>query len=268
MVCEKVAKMTQMRHNNLANALRLVVSAGSCQSAAEPRYRALAGKKGMVECQRRGDIVAVLPRLELAAVDVVVAHASAKSYAAEAAKIAGGTAARTERTNRTRFRKDVPDHAAFRFVPFAVETCGYMGKEAVKFVNRLEDIAAESGRIPKGAFVRWAMQQCRDCLCMQLLTVTPAVHLSIPPVHRHRQQLHCPSHKCTLGNAATLSCDVPKAVRITRVDYERVTRRKQHRPGIARLWTCSSAMGDCAGCLTARTPNWFTIADIELNIIC
>ena len=35
---------------------------------------------------------------------------------------------------------------------------GYMGKEAVKFVNRLGDIAGESGRIPKGAFVRWAMQ--------------------------------------------------------------------------------------------------------------
>ena len=33
-----------------------------------------------------------------------------------------------------------------------------MGKEAVKFVNRLDDIAAEIGRIPKGAFVRWAMQ--------------------------------------------------------------------------------------------------------------
>ena len=125
---------------------------------AEPRYRALAGKKGMVECQRRGDIVAVLPRLELAAVDVVVAHASAKSSAAEAAKTSGWTAARAERTKRTRFRKDVPDHAAFRFVPFAVDTCGYMGKEAVKFVNRLGDIAAESGRIPKGAFVRWAMQ--------------------------------------------------------------------------------------------------------------
>ena len=78
MVCKKVAKMTQMRHDNLANALSLVVSACSCQSAAEPRYRALAGKKGMVECQRRGDIVAVLLRLELAAVDVVVAHASAK----------------------------------------------------------------------------------------------------------------------------------------------------------------------------------------------
>ena len=77
-----------MRHDNLANALRLVVSACRCQSA-EPRYRALAGKKGMVECQRRGDIVAVLLRLELAAVDVVVGHASAESYAAQPAKAAG-----------------------------------------------------------------------------------------------------------------------------------------------------------------------------------
>ena len=38
--------MTHMRHDNLANALRMVVSACSCQSAAEPRYRALAGKNG------------------------------------------------------------------------------------------------------------------------------------------------------------------------------------------------------------------------------
>ena len=33
-----------------------------------------------------------------------------------------------------------------------------MGKEAVKLVNRHGDIAAESGRISKGVFVRWAMQ--------------------------------------------------------------------------------------------------------------
>ena len=158
MVCEKVAKMTQLRHDNLENALRLVISACSCQSAAEPRYRDLPGKKGMVECQRRGDIVAVLPRLKLSAVDVVVANASAKSYAAQAAKPVGWTAASAERTQPTRFRKDVPDHAAFRVVPFAGETCWFMGKEAVRFVNRLGDIAAESGRIPKGAFVRWAMQ--------------------------------------------------------------------------------------------------------------
>ena len=85
LVCENVAKVSQMRHDILANASRQVVSTCTCQSAAEPSYQALAGMKGMVECQRRGDIEAVLPRLRLAAVDVVVAHASAKLYAAEAA---------------------------------------------------------------------------------------------------------------------------------------------------------------------------------------
>ena len=84
MVCKKAAKMTQMHHDNLTNALRLVVSACSCQSAVEPRYQALAGKNGIAECQRWGNIVAMLPLLELAAVDVVDAHASAKSYAAQA----------------------------------------------------------------------------------------------------------------------------------------------------------------------------------------
>ena len=106
----------------------------------------------------RSDIVAVVPRLEFAAVDVMVAHASAKSYAAHAAKTAGWTATSAEQTKRTRFRKDVLDHATFRFVPFAVEACGYMGKDAVHFVNRLGDITVESGPILKGALVRWAMQ--------------------------------------------------------------------------------------------------------------
>ena len=158
MVSENVAKMTQTRNDTLVFTLLLVASACSCQSEAEPRYRALGGKKGMVECQRRSDIVAMLPRLELAAVDVVVAHASATLYAAQAANTAGWTAVRDEQTKWIGFRKDVLDYAAFRFVPFAVETCGYMGEEAVKFVNRLGDIAAESGLIPKVAFVRWAMQ--------------------------------------------------------------------------------------------------------------
>ena len=101
---------------------------------------------------------AVLSHFEHAAVDVVVAHASADSCAAQAAKEAGWTVTRAKRTELQRLRKGVPDHAAFRFVPYAVHTCGYMGKEAVRFVNRLGDIAAESGRILKGAFVRWEMQ--------------------------------------------------------------------------------------------------------------
>ena len=56
----------------------------------------------MVECQRRGDvdIVAVLPPLELARVDTyaVAAHASAKSYAVQAARTAVWTSARAKQT--------------------------------------------------------------------------------------------------------------------------------------------------------------------------
>lgn len=40
----------------------------------------------------------------------------------------------------------------------------------------------------------------------------PCCTVTCSPAHRHRHQLHCPEHKCTPGNAAILSCDVPKAV--------------------------------------------------------
>ena len=70
----------------------------------------------------------VYPRLDVASVDAVVMHASAKSSAVQAAKEAGWTAARAERAKRMRCWKDVPDRAACRCVPFAVETCGCMGR--------------------------------------------------------------------------------------------------------------------------------------------
>ena len=79
------------------------------------------------------------------------------SYAGQAAKEGGRIAASTERTEWAQFRKDVLAHAACRLGPFVVETCSYMGKEAVQIVNRLGDIAATSVRIPRGAFVRWEM---------------------------------------------------------------------------------------------------------------
>ena len=43
-------------------------------------------------------------------------------------------------------------------MPLAVDICGDMGKDAVRFVNRLGDIAAKSGRIPMAAFVHWTVQ--------------------------------------------------------------------------------------------------------------
>ena len=67
-------------------------------------------------------------------------------------------AARADRTRRTRFGKAVPDHAAFRCVQFAVDTCGFMGKGAVQFVILPGNMSAECGRIRKGEFVSWENQ--------------------------------------------------------------------------------------------------------------
>ena len=136
--------------------MRLVATYAGLLSALEPLYRALAWGAG-VELNRRGDIVVVMPRLEMPVVDVVVVtpctHAPAALYVAAVAWETGATAERAENMKRDRFRQDVLDHAAFRFVPFAVESCGFMGKAVVRFIGQLGDVAAASGHISKGAFV-------------------------------------------------------------------------------------------------------------------
>ena len=93
-----VAKMTQMRHDIVSKALRLVVCACSSQSLAETRNRApgLVGIMSLLQCQRLDNIMAVLPRIKIAAVDVVATHASATLYAAQAANETEWTAATAE----------------------------------------------------------------------------------------------------------------------------------------------------------------------------
>ena len=150
--------MAQMRHDNQANAIHQVVSAYSYKSAAWPCYLALAGSKADFEWKCQGYILAVLPQLVLAAVDVVVAYAFARSYAPWGSKKVGQRRGLNTQCGHPSAVQDVLDHAAFRFVPFQVDTCGYIGKDAVRFMNSLGDITAENGRIPKGEFVRWAMQ--------------------------------------------------------------------------------------------------------------
>lgn len=77
----------------------------------------------------------------------------------------------TQEKARFGFRKDVADPPAFRFQLFAVGACGYMDNEAVRLVHRLRDVLviffsakcsqlyidAESGRMPRGAFVYMAV---------------------------------------------------------------------------------------------------------------
>ena len=103
-----------------------------------------------MERQRRGDIVAVTSHLELG-VNVVLMHAHAKAYATQAAKPAGWTSVNL---------KDVPDHAAFRFVPIAVEP---------------------TRRRRLGTMYAWARRQCtlRIALGTWLLTMGACARLRL-----------------------------------------------------------------------------------------
>ena len=71
-----------------------------------------------------------LPRLNLETVGLTVMHASSKPHVPEAAKQAGWTTGpgRAEQAKWLQFRKDLPDHDEFRFVPFAFATPGYVAR--------------------------------------------------------------------------------------------------------------------------------------------
>ena len=165
--------MTQIRHDNPANALRMVASTCSCQVAVEPRYRSMVRKEAMNENADAGAILSRCSRISsLRPWNVVVAssahgrprapgrwglcpvwawrdvlfflfaHALGQLHAAQATK-------ETDRVKRTRFRKFVPDHVAFQF------RAGTWTRDGA-VCESLADVAAESGCIPEGAFVLWA----------------------------------------------------------------------------------------------------------------
>ena len=160
MVCKSVAKMTMMRHNNVASAVRRVICRASCPSSMEPSYRRFRSQtqQGGNEGQRRGDILAVLPDGKISIVDVVVTHPAGRSVAAQACARTGAAAKKAEDGKVREFRR-FGDAGQYDFVPFAVESYGRLGVSAQKFLQALGDTAAARGNISKAAFVRSAYRE-------------------------------------------------------------------------------------------------------------
>ena len=98
--------------------------------------------------------------------NIVVTRAPATLCSA--ACVTEAMAEQTENRKRGRFRGDVPDHAAVRFVVFAVksvQSCystGFhgMGKAAVRFIGQLGDVAAASGRLKSGPCEKTCVCPC------------------------------------------------------------------------------------------------------------
>jgi hypothetical protein len=154
MVCKSVAKMTQMRHDIVASAVRRVVCRAGCASSMEPSYRHLRNRG--VAGQRRGDILVVLPSGQISIVDVVVTHPLQQAHVNQACTRPGHAAAQAERSKVTEFRRIGEDASQYDFVPFAVESYGRLGASAQSFLKQLGEVAASRGSVSQAAFVRSA----------------------------------------------------------------------------------------------------------------
>ena len=100
----------------------------------------------MVECKRHRDIIAELPRPNSAAVDVMVTHASEKFYNARAIDKQAGWGSKLGGPRRGLNKPSLQGSERMcqimmhSSVPFAVEACTYIGKEAAQLLNQPEGI--------------------------------------------------------------------------------------------------------------------------------
>ena len=90
-------------------------------------------------------------------VDVVITHTASRTLRGRASRTAGA-AARLAEENKGQ------SHAAggtrgYRFVPFAIETFGLLGRAAVEVLGEWADAAAGSGAFDRDAYLTWVKRE-------------------------------------------------------------------------------------------------------------
>jgi hypothetical protein len=160
MICKSIAKMTQLRHDIVASAVRRVICRATLPSSAEPLYRNLRSqaRSGEAEGQRRGDILVVMPSGSITIVDVVITHSPADSYVKAASQTTGAAAQKAEDRKKAEFRK-FGDAGQYDFVGFGLESHGRLGKGAVNFLKQVGEVAAARGNLSRTAFVASAYRE-------------------------------------------------------------------------------------------------------------
>jgi hypothetical protein len=89
----------------------------------------------------------------------LVMHPSQTKYVNHARVRAGHAAAQSEQSKDTEWRRLGEDASQYDFVPFGVETYGWLGASAQSFLKQLGDVAASRGTVSKAAFVRSAYRE-------------------------------------------------------------------------------------------------------------
>ena len=168
-VCSATKGLRTSRNDQQVHAWRRVLRCAGCSLCREPTYRTVAAHAAANAAGlRRGDIVATMPYGRLLALDVVIVHPWASSYAVGASKIEpDGKAARIAAArNRREFATRGEGAGGFDFGPIAVETGGRLGADALFLLSELCDVAAaRNSRLSKAAFVRRTLTDLACPLC-------------------------------------------------------------------------------------------------------
>ena len=128
----------------------------------EPNYSKVAGSNPVTSAGDRADIVCALQdRLLLS--DVSVPHCCADTYVYTAAATAGSAA--EGRAEKKAAKYALREPGSYGFTPLVVESYGRQCSAKHTLLNLLGRLAADSGRVSKGAWVEGALRQLSVARC-------------------------------------------------------------------------------------------------------
>ena len=167
LVCDKQSGVRTLRHDNLNKVWCGVARCAGVASAVEPKLRMLQMQPGVRRHEEaredaRGDALLAMSDGMLV-IDVNVVHAPAQKYVegtvlrGSSSAVDGAAAAMAEDNKASEYRHDV-DGGAYAWEPVVMESCGRLGKGAMRVLNRLALVAAESDGVEKHVFVQRAQQ--------------------------------------------------------------------------------------------------------------
>jgi hypothetical protein len=156
MSCEKLQGSRILRHNHVQSLVQCGAAAAGHSSSIEPQERHLKNLRfGDVDFGQRGDVpVSTLD--DLFSVDVVVTHPASYSKRSRASREPGAAAKMAEASKRSIHGVGTVGHT---FVPFAMESYGRLGLDALQLLKDWAGTASSGGVFDRDSYLVWIKRE-------------------------------------------------------------------------------------------------------------
>jgi hypothetical protein len=156
MSCEKLQGSRILRHNHVQSLVQCGAAMAGHSSSIEPQERHLKNLSfGDVGYGQRGDVL-VSTLDDLLNVDIVVTHPASYSMRSRASREPGAAAKVAEAKKRSTHGVGAVGHT---FVPFAIESYGRLGLDALRLLKDWADSACGGGRFDRNGYLVWIKRE-------------------------------------------------------------------------------------------------------------